>query len=217
MAGGGLEAELARPGLERVEDDHRPIDPLAEALEAGDQVEGEAVGRAGGDADFRGDAGLAQSLHPVPDRLARVADAIGIVEEEQVEGGRAEAAEAALGRQPQVVGVGVGAAEGGVGEAGKAARPVALALVEVVADGADQRVVLAPHPGQRPPEQLVGLALAVGVRAQHRRDSPAGPQQRFEALLGYRLAEVEEPPPAPGADRGAAQVTHRRNRIGSHL
>ena len=47
VAGGGVEAELARPGLERVEDHHRPVDPVAEALQAGDQVEGEAVGGPG--------------------------------------------------------------------------------------------------------------------------------------------------------------------------
>ena len=49
VLGGGVEAELAGPRLERVEDHHRPVDPLAEALEAVDQVEREAVGRAGGD------------------------------------------------------------------------------------------------------------------------------------------------------------------------
>ncbi len=53
VAGGGIKAQLARPGLERVEDDHRPVDSLAEALEAGDQVEREAVRRPGRDADRR--------------------------------------------------------------------------------------------------------------------------------------------------------------------
>ena len=95
VAGRGLEAELAGPGLERVEDDHRPVDPLAEALEAGDQVEGEPVRRARGDADLRGQARLAQRLHPVPDRLAGVADPVRVVEEEKVERGGAEPPEAA--------------------------------------------------------------------------------------------------------------------------
>ena len=42
----GLEHELARPGLERVEDHHRPVEQRAEALEAVEQVEREAVRRA---------------------------------------------------------------------------------------------------------------------------------------------------------------------------
>ena len=41
--GGGAERELARPRLERVEDQHRPVDQRAEALEAADRVEREAV------------------------------------------------------------------------------------------------------------------------------------------------------------------------------
>ena len=95
VAGGGVEAELAGPGLERVEDDHRPVDPVAEALEAGDQVEGEAVGGPGGDADPRRQAGLAQRRHPVPDDLAGVAGAVGVVEQQQVEGGGADPLQAA--------------------------------------------------------------------------------------------------------------------------
>src|SRR5581483_9278708 len=46
----GREHELAGPRLQRVEDDHRPVELLAEALEAGDEVEREAVGRTGRDA-----------------------------------------------------------------------------------------------------------------------------------------------------------------------
>jgi hypothetical protein len=46
VAGRRIERQLARPGLERVQDQHRPVDQLAVALEAADRVEGEAVGRA---------------------------------------------------------------------------------------------------------------------------------------------------------------------------
>ena len=132
----------------------------------------------GGDADLRGQARLAQRLHPVPDRLARVADPVRVVEEEKVERGGPEPPEAPLGRHPQVLGVGVGPAQRRVGEAREAARPVALALVEVVADRADQRVVLARDPGQRPAEHLVGLALAVGVGGEDGVDPVARAQQR---------------------------------------
>ncbi len=80
LARSRVEAELAGPGLEWVEDDHRPVDPLAEALQAADDVEGEAVGRSGGDADPPCEAGLAQRRHSVPDRLAGVADPVRVVE-----------------------------------------------------------------------------------------------------------------------------------------
>ncbi len=68
-ARGGIEAQLARPRLERVEDHHRPVDQVAETLEAVDQVEREAVGRAGGDADHPRQATLAQRRHPAPHGL----------------------------------------------------------------------------------------------------------------------------------------------------
>ena len=106
-----------------------------------------------------GEARLAERRHPVPDDLRRVAGAVGVVEQQQVELRGADALEARLGRHPQVGGVPVGPAQGRVGEAREALRPVALALVEVVADRADQRVVLAGDALQRPAEHLVGLAL----------------------------------------------------------
>ena len=64
----GRQAQLARPRLERVEDDHRPVDRLAEALEAVDQVEREAVRRAGRDADraARGPRRAARACRPRP-------------------------------------------------------------------------------------------------------------------------------------------------------
>ena len=49
----GVERQLAGPGLERVQDQHRPVDQLAVALEAADHVEREAVGRAGREAESR--------------------------------------------------------------------------------------------------------------------------------------------------------------------
>ena len=102
---------LAGPGLERVEDDHRPVDLGAEALEAGQEVEREAVGRAGGDADRVGQAAVAQGAHPLPDRFARVADAVGVVQEQQVEAVDAATLERALGRALEVLPVALGAAQ----------------------------------------------------------------------------------------------------------
>jgi len=71
-----IQAQLARPRLERVEDDHRPVDAFAEALEAVDQVEREPVRGSRRDTDALGEAGVAQGRHAVPDRLAGVARAI---------------------------------------------------------------------------------------------------------------------------------------------
>ena len=52
----GRQRQPPRPRLERVEDQHRPVDQVAEALEAADDVEREAVGRPGRDADRAAEA-----------------------------------------------------------------------------------------------------------------------------------------------------------------
>ena len=57
----GREHQPGRPRLERVEDDHGPVDAVAVALQAVDEVQREAVGRAGGHADRAGQALLAQA------------------------------------------------------------------------------------------------------------------------------------------------------------
>ena len=181
--GGGVEDELARPGLERIEDHHRPVDPLAEALEAVEQVEREAVCRAGGDADRGGDAVVAERRHAVPDGLGGVAGVVGVVEEEEVEAVLAESLEALLRRHPQVAGVRVGSAQPRVREPREALRADPLTLVEVMADRADEAVGAAIDAGDRAAEHPVGLALTVGVGGQHRRDAVAGPEHCLEPLL----------------------------------
>ena len=120
---GGLEHELSGPRLERVEDDHRPVDPLGEALEAVDQVEREAVGRAGRDAERARETGLADRLHAVPDDRAGVADAVGVVQQQQVEVLDAAAFEAALGRHPDVSRILVGPRSRGSVKRGKPLAP----------------------------------------------------------------------------------------------
>src|SRR6476659_4577223 len=44
--------EMARPRLERIEDDHRPVDQALESLETKNQVERETIGRPGGHAEL---------------------------------------------------------------------------------------------------------------------------------------------------------------------
>ena len=73
-------------------------------------------------------------------------------------------------------------------EAGEAARPVALARVEVVADRPDKAVLVPGDPGECAAEECVRLALAVDIRAEQGRDA-VGTEQRFEALVVDRLAE----------------------------
>ena len=76
----------------------------------------------------------------------RVAGAVGVVQQQQVELVDAAALEAALGRHPQVARVLLRAAQARVGEAREALGAVALALVEVVTDGADDADLLAGEP-----------------------------------------------------------------------
>src|SRR5829696_6090114 len=137
-----IEAELTRPGLEGVEDDHRPVDCIAEALEAANQVQGETVGRPRRDADPVGEPGFAKGRHALPDLLALVAGPVGIVEQEEIEAVLPQALQAALRRRPQIIVVSTGPPQRRIGEAWEALRAVALALVEVVADGPDEAVVV---------------------------------------------------------------------------
>jgi hypothetical protein len=208
VALGGGEHQLARPRLERVEDHHRPVDPLAEALEAVDQVEREAVGRPRGHADRSRQPGVAHGFERVPHRLARVADPVGVVEQQEVERARAAAFEAVLGRHSDIAGVGVRTAQPRVREAREALRPVALALVEVVPDRADQAVVLAREAGQSAAKQRVSLAGAVRVGGHHGPDAVAGSHERSQPLVIQRLTEAHEAPAAPRPDGDMPWLRH---------
>ena len=86
--------------------------------------------------------GLAQAGHRLPDGGRGVADAVGVVQEQDVEVVDAAALEAALGRLAQVARV-LARRAVGRGEAREALGAVALRAVEVVADRADERVRLA--------------------------------------------------------------------------
>jgi hypothetical protein len=57
----GRQRQPHRPGFERIENEHRPIDELAKALEAADEVERKAIGRAGRDAEH-----VSSGLRPSP-------------------------------------------------------------------------------------------------------------------------------------------------------
>ncbi len=172
----------------------------------------------GRDAQARGQPVGADGRQRVPDRLARVAGAVGVVQQQQVERVDPAALEAALGGHPDVVRVALGPAQARVGEAREALRALALALVEVVPDRAHQRVLVARDAGQRGAEQPVGLARPVGVGGDHGGDAAAGAHERGEALVVERLAEAHEAPAGPGAHRGWGQIVHSspHSRIPAH-
>src|SRR5690606_25206272 len=60
----------------------------------------------------------------------------------------------------------------------------------------------------RAAEQLVGPALPVDVGGDDGADAVAGPQDREEALVLDRDAEVHEAPAAPRPDGGVGQLRH---------
>src|SRR5205807_2360642 len=98
-----------------------------------------------------------------------------------------------------------------VGEPREALGAVALACVEVVADGADDAHLLARAAGNRLPEHRVRLACPVYVGCQNRRDQLVGRDQSAKALVIDRFAEAHEAAAAPcadgnrpGIDRGGA-------------
>ena len=99
------------------------------------------------------EARVAQRGHALPDRGARVARAVGVVQQQHVEGVDAQALQGALGGHPQVGAVLGLAAQPRVGEAREALRALALALVEVVAHRADQRIGVAVGAGEGAAEE----------------------------------------------------------------
>ena len=77
-----------------------------------------------------------------------------------------------------------------------------------MAHGADDAHLIpaTQPPGERTAEHRVGLAGAVHVGGDDGVDAAAGRDQRREALVVDRLAEVHEAPAAPGADGDATGI-----------
>jgi hypothetical protein len=178
----GFEAELTRPRLEWVEDDHCPVDRVAEALEATDQVKRESIGRPRSDADGSRQPRVLQGRHALPNLIALVAGAVRVVQQQEVKAILAEALKTPLGRHAQVVRVFARAAQRSVGEAREALRALPLAFVEVVADRPDEAVVVARHAGQGVAEQRVGFTLPVGVGSEHGVNAVARLQESLQPL-----------------------------------
>ena len=152
-----------------------------------------------------GQPGVADLAERIPDLRGLEAAPVGVVQQEHVERVGADPLEAALGGHPHVVAIALRTAQLRIGEARKPLRPLALARIEVMADRSHQRVLGPANPGQRAPQQEVGLPGAVGVGAQKRPYPAAGAQERLEALVGERLPEAHEAPAAPGAHGDMAE------------
>ena len=132
------------------------------------------------------------------------------MQQQQVEALDAAALEARLGGAPQVRGIAARTAETGIGEPRKSRGAVALAIDEVVADGADEPERRAVEPRDRSPDEPVGLALAVDVGRHDGTDALVRAQKRHEPVIVERHAVVEEPPAAPGTQRRMAEIGHGR-------
>ena len=202
----GGEAQLTGPRLQRIEDDHRPVDQLAKALEAVDHVQREAVRGTGSDADHPREPGIAQRGHPVPDGLAGVTRAVGVVQQEQIEGVDPATLEAALGRHPQVTGVLGGLPQPRVGEAREALGAVALSLIEIMADGPDHAHLVPLQARQPTAEHQIGLAGPVHVGGDHGADRVIRSDQGYEAVVVERLSETHEAPAAPRPHGGRTGI-----------
>ena len=172
-----------------------------------DDVEREAVGRAGRDAEAAGELRFLQRCHALPRGVAGVAHRVGVVQEQRVEAVGADAFERFLGGHAEVAGVLVGLAEPRVGEAQEALRAVAFAGINVVANDADEAIAVAGNSLQRAAQHRVRLAVAVNVRRHECADAlVVGVADASEvAFLAESLAEVHVAAPAPSAVGSACQ------------
>ena len=141
-----------------------------------DHVEREAVGRSRGHAQQRRARPCSRSAR-MPSHTAslRVADAIGVVQQQHVEAVDAAALEAALGGHAQVLGVALGPAQARVGEAGEA---LAARRAHPRRSRARRRPPGSSCSRRRPasarPSSAVRVALAVDVGCDHRVDAAPG-------------------------------------------
>ena len=142
--------QAAGPRLERVQNDHRPVEQRAEALETENEVQGETVGRPGRDPETVGELRVPEFVHRAPDPVARVADRIGIVEEQQVEFIGLAALERLLGGRSQIVAILLRLV--GRGEARIALCALTIAPVKVVPDRTDETEGISRQTGEGPPE-----------------------------------------------------------------
>ena len=141
LAGG--EEEVGWPWLQGIEDEHGPVDDISEFLEEIQQAQGEAVGGAGSHAELFGEAGFLGACHGFPDFLRGVAVDVRVVQHEEIEVVGAAALEGGFGGALDEFVVAVFGAQLGIGEARVALGAFAFAIVEVVADHADEGVVFA--------------------------------------------------------------------------
>ena len=199
---------LAGPGLEGIQDDHRPVHAITETLEALDHVEREAVRRSRRDAEAIGEALCFQRGEGVPDFFARVGDAVRVVQHEQVKLTRLATLQALFRRHFEVIVILVRPAQRGVGKTRVAFRALANAFVNIVPDDACEAVLLTRNAFKRLAQQRIGTAHAIHVRRDKR---PHAFLKRIThelhvMLLRELFSIVHEASAAPGAVGCSCQV-----------
>ena len=192
---------LAGPGLQRIEDDHRPVHAVAKALKAIDHVQREAVGWAWGDPETVGETLGFKGGHGIPDDLACVGDGVWIVQKEAVKLRGLAALQGLLCGHRQVTFVFIWAAQAGLRKAWVALGPSAQAGVEIVTDDADEAVFIAGDALQGFAQHGVRTTGAVDIRGDEGTDALIeGLADHFRvALIVQHLAEVHKFAAAPGA------------------
>ena len=200
--------QLAGPRFQRIENDHSPIQQRAESFQAENKVEGETVGGTGGDANAVGQFGVDKTGHGRPYAVARIADGIGVVKEEKVEFVGAATGEGLFGGHAEIIGVIAGWAKGRIGEPWKTARSLTLAFVKIVANGADEAIILARETGEGHGEQFVGGAAAIDISGDKSANAliKGAANQGDPAFIGKRFAEIHKPPAVPCAKSRSSHI-----------
>lgn len=126
---------------------------------------------------------------------------IGVMEEEDVEVIGVAAFEAFGGGRFEELGVPVGAAEFGIGEAGVAFGAFSFSVIEVVTEEADEAVGIAGDIGEGFPQGGIGFAGAIDIGGDKGADSffVGALEELDEPVFVDCLAEVHEASAVPGA------------------
>ena len=138
------------------------------------------------------------------------------MQEKKIESVGAAAGERLLGCRTQIACVLARFSESRTGEAGKPLRAIALPMIEVVSNRADQAIAVARNPIQRAPEQRIGFARSVNIGGEKGPNSPfiCEMDEIDEVLIGQRFTEMHESPRAPHSKSGSSQLHRHRN--GNH-
>src|ERR1041384_3919267 len=130
------------------------------------------------------------------------------MQEEQIEPIGATAGERLLRGRAQVTRILGRLAQGWAGEPRKAFRTIALPMIKIVADRANEAVTVAQRPLERTAEKRVGFAGAIDIGSKESADPFfVGEADEFdEAIVRQRLTKVHEPSATPHSESGFGQL-----------